>query len=347
MNLLTELLPTDLDRTFVESPPLGTVDGDAHTYGDVADRAARFAAALAGRGVRPGDRVVIQVDKSLDALALVLGCLHAVVFIPLNTAYTAAEVGYFVADAEARLVIASPDHAAALRDVLPDVAIVEFDGDRDEAGPARSARQSSLEPVEHPPLDGPGTDPAAMLYTSGTTGRSKGAILTHDSLLSNARVLHDAWAIEPDDTICHTLPIFHVHGLFVAIFPLMLEGAVVRFRPRFDIDDVLAQLPTCSVLMGVPTHYVRLLGDDRFDRELCAHVRLFTSGSAPMTEQVHAEFTARTGRHIVERYGMTETGILTSNTLGEGGQVPGTVGSHWPVTNCGWSTTPALPCPRV
>ncbi len=327
MNLLTELLPTQLDRTFIETAPFGGAPDQRLSYGDVATSAARYAAALESKGVRPGDRIVIQVDKSVDALALMLGCLHArVVFIPLNTAYTAAEVEYFVSDADARLVVASPDHGPALREALgADVDIVEFDGGVRGVG-TFGALASALEPVAGPPLDGDGADAAAMLYTSGTTGRSKGAVLTHDSLLSNARVLHDAWAIEPDDTICHTLPIFHVHGLFVAIFPLMLEGATVRFRDKFDIDDVISQLPTCSVLMGVPTHYVRLLTDERFDRDLCSHVRLFTSGSAPMTEQVHGEFTARTGRHIVERYGMTETGILTTNPLADGGQVPGSVG---------------------
>ncbi|MEM9748219.1 MAG: AMP-binding protein [Actinomycetota bacterium] len=324
MNLLDELLPDDLDRPFLRLAPIGSVDGDTLTYRDVDRRARRFVVAMTDLGVRPGDRILLQVPKSADALCVTFACLSSrIVFVPLNTAYTPAEVEYFATDSGASLVVCPPGDESALADAIgPSARVVTIDD--------LTSRADDAVPFEGRHGPGEALDAAAMLYTSGTTGRSKGAVLTHASLLANAEALRDVWRIEPDDVICHTLPIFHVHGLFVAIFPLMLEGAQVRLRERFDVDDVLAQLPHSSVLMGVPTHYTRLLADERFERTACAGLRLFTSGSAPMTEQTHHEFTERTGRHIVERYGMTETGILTSNTLDDGGQVPGTVGHPLP-----------------
>ncbi len=334
MNLHTALLPADLDRPFLDLSPARTTDGPGLTYGEFDDRVRRFAAVLTGPsdggglGLVVGDRLVIQVDKSADALALILASVRAgLVFVPLNTAYTPAEVGYFVDDADASLVVCGTERVDDLAAVLGDVTIVTLDAD---GGGTIAAAADSAEPTDADAVDRDPLDAAAMLYTSGTTGRSKGAVLTHAGLLANAEALRDTWEITADDAVCHTLPIFHVHGLFVAIFPLMLEGARVRFRARFDVDDVLVQLGASTVLMGVPTHYVRLLADERFGAGHCASLRLFTSGSAPMTEQTHAEFTARTGRHIVERYGMTETGILTSNRLGPGGQVAGTVGHALP-----------------
>lgn len=334
MNLYAALLPADLDRRFLDLSPLGATGGHGLTYREFDDRVRRFSAVLTGStddggfGLGVGDRLVVQVDKSADALALILASVRSgLVFVPLNTAYTPAEVRYFVDDAEASLIVCGSDRLDALTEALGDITISTLDAD---GGGTIAEAADSTDPTTDDAVGREPLDPAAMLYTSGTTGRSKGAVLTHAGLLSNAEALRDTWQITADDAVCHTLPIFHVHGLFVAIFPLMLESARVRFRPRFDVDDVLTQLGDSTVLMGVPTHYVRLLADERFDADRCASLRLFTSGSAPMTEQTHAEFTARTDRHIVERYGMTETGILTSNRLGAGGQVAGTVGHALP-----------------
>jgi len=300
--------------------------GPAWTYGDLDRRAAQMAGALAALGVEVGDRVLVQIDKSPDAIALYLACLRAgAVFLPLNTAYTPAEVGFFVDDAEPSLVVARPGTLAELggpggrttRRTLGTDADGTFAEDTDHADPIEAI------------VDRRADDLAAMLYTSGTTGRSKGAMLTHANLESNALALHHIWGFGPDDVLLHTLPVFHVHGLFVALHCAMLGGNEMIFLPRFDVDEVIAHLGEATVMMGVPTHYVRLLDDPRFDAEACSNIRLFTSGSAPMTEGVHAEFTERTGLHILERYGMTEAGMITSNPY-DGDRIPGTVGFPLP-----------------
>jgi malonyl-CoA/methylmalonyl-CoA synthetase len=282
---------------------------------------------------------VVQIDKSTDNVALYLACLRVgAVFLPLNTAYTPAEVRYFVDDAVPTLLIARPG------------TLSEFDGDRltvlhlgtDGDGSFAAAADAALpldDVVEREP-----DDVAAMLYTSGTTGRSKGAMLSHANLESNALALHDIWGCAPDDVLLHTLPIFHVHGLFVALHCAMLGGNEVIFLPRFDVGDVVGQLPRASVMMGVPTQYTRLLADDRFDATVCSSVRLFTSGSAPMTAAVHADFTARTGLQILERYGMTEAGMITSNPY-IGARVPGTVGFPLPAVELRVSDDDGSPVP--
>jgi len=280
-------------------PCLHLDDGTTWTYADLDARSAALAGALGRAGARAGDRVLAQVAKSPDAVALYLACLRAgVVFVPLNTAYTAAEVQGFVDDAEPALVV-DDDRLAAL--VADD-------------GPPRH----DLEPR----ADG---DPAAMLYTSGTTGRAKGAVLSVANLVSNARALVDAWRFEADDVVVHVLPIFHVHGLFVALHCALGVGAATRLHERFDPDTVVADLPRSTVLMGVPTHHHRLLAHPDLTREACSALRLVTSGSAPLTADDHVAFAERTGHEIVERYGMTETLILTSNPY-DGARVPGTVG---------------------
>ena len=300
------------DHVFLRVPA-----GPSLTYGDVDDRSALMAGALRELGVRVGDRVVAQIDKSTDNVALYLACLRiGAVFLPLNTAYTASEVAFFVGDAEPAVVIARPGD---LDDLAARVVHLGVDGDGSFAD--RAARADPFDDIVEQSPD----DLAAMLYTSGTTGRSKGAMLTHANLESNALALHDLWGFGPDDVLLHTLPIFHVHGLFVALHCAMLGANEVVFLPRFDPSPVIEHLPEVTVMMGVPTQYARLLGHDDFTADICANVRLFTSGSAPMTEAVHAEFTGRTGLQILERYGMTEAGMITSNPY-VGARIPGTVG---------------------
>ncbi len=293
-------------------------DGTAWTYGDVDRRSAQLAGALAARGVGPGDRVLVQVDKSADAIALYLACLRSrAVFVPLNTAYTPEEVAGFATDAHPALFVGRP---GAPTPTGVAAATLGVDRGGSLTTPGGGAASSVAErPVRH------ADEWAAMLYTSGTTGRSKGAMLSCGNLVSNARALVDAWRFEPDDVLLHVLPVFHVHGLFVALHCALAVGAAVRLHERFEPDAVLADLARSTVLMGVPTHYHRLLDHPGLDEAACRGMRLFTSGSAPLPAHEHDAFAERTGHRIVERYGMTETMILTSNPY-EGERLAGTVG---------------------
>lgn len=313
---LAESFATRLDWPFLRVP-----SGTSLTYREVDRRSASMATVLRELGVSVGDRVVAQIDKSADNVALYLACLRiGAVFLPLNTAYTSAEVGYFVDDATPTVVIA---RSGTLEELHATVVHLGTGGDGSFAE-ATDTAAPFIDVVERGP-----DDLAAMLYTSGTTGRSKGAMLTHANLSSNALALHDIWRFGPDDVLLHTLPIFHVHGLFVALHCAILGGNEVIFLPKFEVTEVIEQLPDATVMMAVPTQYTRLLGDERFTADVCRSVRLFTSGSAPMTEAVHAEFTKRTGLQILERYGMTEAGMITSNPY-DGDRIPGTVGFPLP-----------------
>lgn len=305
--------------------PFLTVPGQTTlTYGAVADRSARLAGALAAAGVRPGDRIVVQVDKSTDAIALYLACLRSgVVFIPINTAYTDAEVQYFVDDASASLLVCTPARLGALTSLAERAVSLGNDG----TGTLEDLAQSATPLADV--ADATADDVACILYTSGTTGRSKGAMLTHGSLLVNGQALHQLWGFEPGDVLLHILPVFHVHGLFVALHCAMLNGSEVLFCRGFDVALVRSLLPQATVMMGVPTHYIRLLGDPGFGAADCQNVRLFTSGSAPMTKPVHDDFSARSGHRIAERYGMTESGIITTNPV-DGERIAGTVGFALP-----------------
>ncbi len=298
------------------------------TYGDMLDASARLARCLVDMQVRPGDRVAVQVDKSAQALMLYLACIRAgAVFLPLNTAYTLAEVEYFLGDAEPRLLVCDPGFAEAVRPVLErtSTSVATLDGSgRGTLTDCAADRPADFEDVAR----GPG-DLAAILYTSGTTGRSKGAMLTHDNLLSNALSLKDYWRFGKDDRLIHALPIFHTHGLFVATNVTLLAGASMFLLPKFDPGEVIALMRRATVLMGVPTFYVRLLQDERLDRETAAGMRLFISGSAPLLAETHGEFLGRTGHAILERYGMTETNMNTSNPYA-GDRVAGTVGFPLP-----------------
>lgn len=318
-NLYTTLASAFAPR--IDAPFLRVVGGPTLTYRDMDARSAQMAGGLRSIGVQAGDRVAVQIDKSSDNVALYLACLRlGAVFLPLNTAYTPGEVAFFVDDATPTAVIARRGTLDGL-----DARVVHLGTDGDGSfAELVAAAEPLLNVTEREPHD-----VASMLYTSGTTGRSKGAMLTHANLESNARALHGIWGFTADDVLLHTLPIFHVHGLFVALHCAMLGGNEVIFLPKFDPASVIEQLPDATVMMGVPTQYTRLLGDDRFTADACSGMRLFTSGSAPMTEAVHAEFTARTGMQILERYGMTEAGMITSNPY-VGDRVPGTVGFPLP-----------------
>lgn len=303
-------------------------DAGVWSYADLDHWAQRMGGALHELGVAPGDRVVVQVDKSPHAVALYLGCLRiGAVYVPLNTAYTAAEVEYFLTDAEPRLFVCTPEgreHAGA-RAEGAGVAITTLGAD--DAGNLVNAARGAQ------PYTGvaqrAGRDLAAIVYTSGTTGRAKGAMLSHGNLDAGTRVLMEAWGWRDDDVLLHALPVFHVHGLFVALHCALLGGSPMIFLQRFDAARAAAALPHATVMMGVPTFYTRLLEQAEVNRELCRGVRLFISGSAPLTEQTFAAWEERTGHQILERYGMSETMMLTSNPL-DGERVPGTVGFPLP-----------------
>ncbi len=291
------------------------------TYGAMLDETGRAAEWLGANGVRAGDRVIVQVDKSPPAVILYLACLRAgIVYVPLNTAYQAAELAYFLGDAEPVLLVASPGLPGATAGFVGTRVILSAD-----LAAAPWARHDGTPPT----VATTAADPVAILYTSGTTGRSKGAVLTHGNLSSNVAVLADAWRWQDDDVLLHALPIFHVHGLFVALHLALLGASPILFHDRFDAAAVLRDLPRATVFMGVPTFYTRLLAEPAFDAACCRQMRLFVSGSAPLLDATFAEFAARTGHIILERYGMTEALMITSNPY-DGPRLAGSVGPALP-----------------
>ena len=305
-----------------------TAEGRRWTYGDMLAMSGRLAGALYTRGVRPGDRVAVQVEKSPEALMLYLACVRAgAIYLPLNTAYTLAELDYFIGDAEPRLVVCTPKSADGI------VNIATHRGARvetlDETGGGSLMELAAGEETDFLDAERGPDDPAAILYTSGTTGRSKGAILTHDNLLSNALTLRDHWCFTSADRLIHALPIFHTHGLFVASNVTLLAGASMYMLPKFDVDEALRLMASATVMMGVPTFYVRLVQHPGLTREATAGMRLFVSGSAPLLAETHRAFSEKTGHAILERYGMTETNMNTSNPY-NGDRVAGTVGFPLP-----------------
>ncbi len=303
--------------------------GDRLTYGALFAGAERMAAALVAAGAGPGDRVAAQVDKSIEAIQLYLGTVLAgAVFLPLNTAYTKAEVAYFLSDAEPAVFVCDPARREPLGPVaeragVPAVLTLGADGTGTLARAAQ-AQAPGFEAVAR----GEG-DLAAILYTSGTTGRSKGAMLSHANLASNAETLREVWRFTADDVLIHALPIFHTHGLFVATNVALTAGASLVFLPGFDADAVAAAMERATVLMGVPTFYTRLLDHPGLTRERAGRMRLFVSGSAPLLAETHRLWRERTGHAILERYGMTETNMNTSNPY-EGARRAGTVGFPLP-----------------
>jgi malonyl-CoA/methylmalonyl-CoA synthetase len=298
------------------------------SYPRLAEAAARMAGALVACGVEPGDRVAVQVEKSAANLVLYLACLKAgAVYLPLNTAYTLAELAYFVGDAEPKLIVCDPSARAGVLELASaSGARVEH---LDAAGGGSLAELARSQAADRPTLPRSPDDLAAIVYTSGTTGRSKGAMLTHGNLASNAATLVKAWRFTQDDVLIHALPIYHVHGLFVAINVLLMAGGSMLFLPRFDADRIAALMPRATALMGVPTFYTRLLKHPGLTRDGAAHMRLFVSGSAPLLAETHHQWLERTGHAILERYGMTETGMNCSNPY-DGARIAGMVGPPLP-----------------
>jgi malonyl-CoA/methylmalonyl-CoA synthetase len=325
----TESLADALEAAFALEPDRILIEsGNRQVSADeLMDQAARWAGALAVLGVGRGDRVAVQVEKSVEVVFLYLACLRrGAIYLPLNTAYRRAEIEYFLGDATPRLFVCAPDR---LNECMPLAAAVgarlESLGQAGDGSLPAFAAEADPVPREEM-LPG---DIAAILYTSGTTGRSKGAMLTHANLLSNARALKQVWGLTGEDVLLHALPIFHVHGLFISLNAALLSRCRIHFQPRFDVASVLAALPRATVFMGVPTYYTRLLEEPGLNRDALAAIRLFVSGSAPLLAETFAAFEARTGHRILERYGMTETGIITANPL-DGPRIPGTVGVPLP-----------------
>jgi len=303
-------------------------DGSTLSYDQFLRRAAQFSHSLRAFGLTAGDRVAVQLEKSADMLAVYAACAQSgLIFLPLNTAYTAAEVSYFVENSGTGLFLCDPARATEM------APIAEAAGARLETlgtdGTGSLSADAATRPENFDTVERAAGDLAAFLYTSGTTGRSKGAMLSQDNLLSNAQTLTEYWQFSADDVLLHALPIYHTHGLFVATNITLLTGGAMIFVPKFDLDTMIAQMPRATTMMGVPTFYTRLLGDPRFSRNLTAHMRLFISGSAPLLAETHKQFEARTGHRILERYGMTETNMSTSNPY-NGERRAGTVGFALP-----------------
>jgi malonyl-CoA/methylmalonyl-CoA synthetase len=313
------------NRTFIE-----THDGRVITYGDLLDISGRYANVLDAAGVRFGDRVVVQVEKSPECVLLYLACLRlGAVYLPLNQAYTLAELDYFIGDSEPRVVVCAPEREADIAALASRLGVeitltLGIDGKTGSLIARAGAAPADWDDAVCAP-----DDLAAILYTSGTTGRSKGAMLTHRNLQSNAETLKEIWRFTGDDVLLNALPIFHTHGLFVASNVTLMAGGSMIFLPKLDPDLIFKFLPRSTTMMGVPTFYVRLLQDARLTRESTAHVRLFVSGSAPLLAETHAEWQRRTGHAVLERYGMTETGMNTSNPY-DGPRLAGSVGPPLP-----------------
>ena len=310
------------------TPFLHLPDNRIITHHEFLSTGAQIANATLKIGLNPGDRVAVQVQKSPEALALYAACTRAgLVFLPLNTAYTTDELSYFIENSGASLVVCDGKSETALAPIAEefDAQVETMNAD----GSGSLMEQAKVMPVNFATVDRDGDDLAALLYTSGTTGRSKGAMLTQNNLLSNAETLTKEWRFSPDDILLHALPIFHTHGLFVATNVTLVAGSSLIFMPKFDLDEIIARMPEATTMMGVPTFYTRLLGDDRFTKDLAAHMRLFVSGSAPLLAETHIQFEERTGHRILERYGMTETNMNTSNPF-DGERRAGTVGFPLP-----------------
>lgn len=324
-NLFSRLFDSldDASRLAIE-----TADGHRISYGDLIARSGQMANVLASRGVKPGDRVAAQTEKSVSGLVLYLATVRAgAVYLPLNTAYTLNELEYFITDAEPSLVVCDPAKADGIGAIAAKVgAKVETlgaDGNGSLTEAAATAR------LGFPTAPRAGDDLAAILYTSGTTGRSKGAMLTHDNLASNSLTLIDTWRFTDKDVLIHALPIYHTHGLFVASNVTLFARASMLFLNKFDPDLIIKLMARSTVLMGVPTFYTRLLQSPALTKESTSHMRLFISGSAPLLADTHREWFARTGHAVLERYGMTETNMNTSNPY-DGERVPGAVGHALP-----------------
>jgi len=322
---------------------LETDEGSTYTRGDLARESARFARLMIDAGAVRGDRIAVQVEKSPAALFLYLGCLRAgLVYLPLNAAYQRGELTYFLQDAQPKVVVCRPQSFELMREISVGHAQIFT---LDEEGRGSLADAAAALPDEFETADCAPDDLAVIIYTSGTTGRSKGAMVTHRNLLSNARVLVDRWGFSDRDVLLHALPVFHIHGLFVANHCALLSGARLLWHRKFDPTLVLRDLARATVMMGVPTFYTRLLAQQGFDRDACRNMRLFISGSAPLQLETFKEFQARSGQSILERYGMSEAGMICSNPL-DGERRGGSVGFPLPGVSVRVADEHDRPLPR-
>lgn len=331
---IQKAFPPDLSTTFLE-----TEAGVSYSYSDLEQQTSRYAQFLTQQGLAPGDRVLVQAEKTPQVLLLCLACIRAgLVYLPLNTAYRKNEVRYIVSDAEPKLIVCDPTLLEPFEEIARELkgqAIVPrlFTLDRNGCGSFTESftQQGQPAPPSFRTVARQGEDLAALLYTSGTTGQPKGAMLTYRNIVFNINALREVWRWQPADVLLHSLPIFHVHGLFVACLSALFSGTKIIYLPRFDPASVMRHLPRATVFMGVPTYFTRLLEEPDFGKQVCGNMRLFISGSAPLLEPTFAAFERRTGFPILERYGLTEAGVVTSNPV-EGPRIAGTVGIALPGT---------------
>ena len=324
-NLFSRLFEgiTETNRLAIEK-----ADGTRISYGDLIAQSGRVANVLVARGVKAGDRVAAQTEKSVEALVLYLATVRAgAVYLPLNTAYTLNELDYFIGDAEPALIVCDPSKADGIKALADKVGAKVETLDSDGTGSLTDAAAKAS--ADFATVPRAGDDLAAILYTSGTTGRSKGAMLTHDNLASNSLSLVEYWRFTKDDVLIHALPIYHTHGLFVASNVTLFSRAAMIFLPKLDPELMIKLMSRATVMMGVPTFYTRLLQSPNLSKDSTKHMRLFVSGSAPLLAETHREWSARTGHAVLERYGMTETNMNTSNPY-DGDRVPGAVGFPLP-----------------
>tara|TARA_X000001036_G_scaffold198651_1_gene186929 strand:+ start:456 stop:1964 length:1509 start_codon:yes stop_codon:yes gene_type:complete len=315
-----ENFPDDLESQF-----LVTSKGRHVSYLELNDASARIANYLLELGASPGERVTVQVEKSVESIFLYLACLRSgLVYHPLNTAYKSSELSFFIENAEPTIVICSTEAVDTYRSIVSKEGIKAFltlDSDGSGTLMQEAARFSSNCETRQCK----GSETAALLYSSGTTGQPKGIVLSHDNLLKNGETLVNTWAFSSSDQLLHMLPIYHVHGLFVGLNTILLSGASMVWCEGFNAEEAIENLPNCTVMMGVPTYYTRLLSNSKLKKECCSNMRLFISGSAPLLKETFVNFQDKTGHTILERYGMTETGMNTSNPL-DGERRAGTVG---------------------
>lgn len=341
-SLFRSRFPRDLDDCWIE-----TADALYYSWRDLERGSAKIANLLASLNLPSGSRIAAQVEKSPEALMLYLATVRAgFVYLPLNTAYRAAEMSYFIEDAAPAVVVCAPENFGwvsqiAFKNDTGHVFTLDEPRNGRNRGSllSRAAHLSDEFTTVHREAD----DLAAILYTSGTTGRSKGAMLSHGNLAANIKVLHEVWHWQAGDVLLHALPLFHIHGLFVAAHGALMNGSKMIFLSKFDSASVIHHLPRSTIFMGVPTYYVRLLSDPQFDRSTCEKIRLFVSGSAPLLTETFDDFKQRTGHTILERYGMSETGMLTSNPY-EGNRKAGTVGPALPDVSVRIVTTQGTHC---
>ncbi len=322
--IFEDRFPSDLKKCFIE-----TKEQKQYSYEDLIHYTSIIASSMINIGINKGDSVIFQVYKSPEAIFLYLACLKlGVISVPLNTAYTASELSYFLDDIEPALVVCDPESPIIKKQLLSKrskTSLLTLDKYGKGTLIENTTVKNSAENIAILEAD----EIACILYTSGTTGKPKGAMITHGNLASNALTVHQSWGFNEEDILLHALPIFHVHGLFVALNCVLLSGTSMIFLSQFDVDDVVKCLPKTTVLMGVPTFYTRLLSHSEFNKKTLAKMRLFISGSAPLLKEVSDKFYTRTGHRILERYGMTETVMIASNPL-DGERLPGSVGPALP-----------------